>query len=113
MSGIDDKISRRAMLQRSSLGFGAVAIDALFGRRRPPRRARARNVIFCYMSGGVSHVDSFDPKPKLRELHGQSMPVAVERTQFNNNGKVMVITKDRGIALSVARKANERISKSR
>ena len=89
MSGLDDKISRRAMLQRSSLGFGAVAIDALFGRRRPPRRARARNVIFCYMSGGVSHVDSFDPKPKLRELHGQSMPVAVERTQFNNNGKVM------------------------
>ena len=42
------------------------------------------------MSGGVSHVDSFDPKPKLKELHGKPMPVTkVERTQFNNNGNVM------------------------
>lgn len=94
MSDLGDHISRRAMLQRSSLGFGAVALDALFGRTasaaaRPARRVRAKNVIFCYMSGGVSHVDSFDPKPKLRELHGQPMPVAIERTQFNNNGKVM------------------------
>ena len=89
MSGLGDKISRRALLQRSSLGFGAVALDALFGRAAPRPRPRARNVIFCYMSGGVSHVDSFDPKPKLRELHGQPMPVAIERTQFNNNGKVM------------------------
>ena len=94
MSDLGDHISRRAMLQRSSLGFGAVALDALFGRTasaaaRPARRARAKNVIFCYMSGGVSHVDSFDPKPKLRELHGQPMPVTIERTQFNNNGEVM------------------------
>jgi len=94
MSDLGDHISRRAMLQRSSLGFGAVALDALLGRTapaaaQPPRRVRAKNVIFCYMSGGVSHVDSFDPKPKLRELHGQPMPVAIERTQFNNNGEVM------------------------
>jgi hypothetical protein len=41
------------------------------------------------MSGGVSQVDSFDPKPKLRELHGKPMPVKIERTQFNNNGNVM------------------------
>jgi hypothetical protein len=40
------------------------------------------------MSGGISHLDSFDPKPKLRQLHGKSMPVSVERTQFNNNGQV-------------------------
>jgi len=94
MSDLGDHIARRAMLQRSSLGFGAVALDALLGRTapaaaQPPRRVRAKNVIFCYMSGGVSHVDSFDPKPKLRELHGQPMPVAIERTQFNNNGEVM------------------------
>ena len=89
MNGLDDMISRRALLQRSSLGFGAVALDALFGRNAAPQRPHARNVIFCYMSGGVSHVDSFDHKPKLRELHGQPMPVAIERTQFNNNGKVM------------------------
>jgi len=52
-------------------------------------KPRAKHVILCYMSGGVSQVDSFDPKPKLRELHGKPMPVKIERTQFNNNGNVM------------------------
>ncbi|MEM7698793.1 MAG: DUF1501 domain-containing protein [Verrucomicrobiota bacterium] len=84
--------SRRQFLQRSSLGFGSVALTALLHRDRtfakaaPP--ARARSVILCYMSGGVSHVDSFDPKPKLRAQHGEPMPVKVERTQFNNNGQI-------------------------
>ena len=72
MSYPGDDISRRALLRGSSLGFGALAFDALFGCARPAAapapRVRARNVIFCYMSGGVSHVDSFDPKPKLEEL---------------------------------------------
>ena len=40
------------------------------------------------MSGGVSHVDTFDPKPKLQEFAGKPMPVKIERTQFNNNGNV-------------------------
>ena len=40
------------------------------------------------MSGGVSHVDTFDPKPKLQEFAGKPIPVKVERTQFNNNGNV-------------------------
>jgi len=40
------------------------------------------------MSGGVSHVDTFDPKPKLQEMAGKPMPVKVERTQFNNNGNI-------------------------
>ena len=51
--------------------------------------ARAKHVIFCYMSGGVSHVDSFDPKPRLTQDHGKPMPVKIERTQFNQNGNVM------------------------
>lgn len=59
---------------------------ALKSHHHPPK---AKRVIFCFMSGGVSHVDSFDPKPKLRELHGKPMPTKVERTQFNNNGNVM------------------------
>ena len=88
MSGLGDKISRRALLQRSSLGFGAVALDALFGRAAARPRPRARNVIFCYMSGGVSHIDSFDPKPRLIREHGQPMPVKIERTMFNNNGQI-------------------------
>ncbi|MEC8777831.1 MAG: DUF1501 domain-containing protein, partial [Verrucomicrobiota bacterium] len=39
-------------------------------------------------SGGVSQVDSFDPKPTLQEYNGKPMPMKVERTQFNNNGNV-------------------------
>ena len=51
-------------------------------------RPRAKNVIFCYMSGGVSDLDSFDPKPMLDRYAGQPMPVKIERTQFNNNGNI-------------------------
>ena len=87
-------LSRRELLQRTSNGFGAMALSALStgsyaeSSDKPPT-AKAKHVVFCYMSGGVSHVDSFDPKPKLAELHGQPMPVEVERTQFNNNGNIM------------------------
>ncbi|GIT38083.1 MAG: hypothetical protein Ct9H300mP7_0040 [Verrucomicrobiota bacterium] len=54
-------------------------------------KPRAKHVILCYMSGGVSQVDSFDPKPKLRDLHGKPMPVKILRTQFNNNGNVRAL----------------------
>ena len=96
--------SRRQMLRRGSIGFGAAALTAIMDQNETraasqlPANAAlpkfhhppaAKHVIFCYMSGGVSHVDSFDPKPKLKELHGQPMPVKVQRTQFNNNGNVM------------------------
>lgn len=88
--------SRRDLLRNASTGFGLMALSALLGSpaagatpgARTNLRPRARHVIFCYMSGGVSHLDTFDPKPKLRELHGRPMPVKVERTQFNNNGNI-------------------------
>ena len=97
-------VSRRRMLEVGSIGFGAAALAAIMNQsdadaaselpqnaalpkfHHPPK---AKHVIFCYMSGGVSHVDSFDPKPKLKELHGKPMPVEVQRTQFNDNGNVM------------------------
>ena len=93
--------TRRQMLQRCSTGFGAMALAGLSSDPtyaalpttaalgKTHHRPKAKHVIFCFMSGGVSHVDSFDPKPKLAQLHGQPMPVKVERTQFNNNGNVM------------------------
>lgn len=97
-------ISRRSMLARMSNGFGAVALAGLMadpayaspaelpsGAALPATHhpAKAKHVIFCYMSGGVSHIDSFDPKPRLDRDHGKPMPVKVERTQFNNNGNIM------------------------
>ena len=99
-----EQISRRRMLQRVSNGFGAVALAGLMADRaygtpaglppgaalsNPHHEPKAKHVIFCYMSGGVSHVDSFDPKPRLQKDDGKPMPVKVERTQFNNNGNIM------------------------
>ena len=88
--------TRREMLARCSTGFGMLALQGLMSNRAfadavggSKLKPKAKHVILCYMSGGVSQVDSFDPKPKLRELHGKPMPVKVERTQFNRNGNVM------------------------
>ena len=89
-------LTRREMLAQCSTGFGMLALQGLMTNsafagtaRRSHFKPRAKHVILCYMSGGVSQVDSFDPKPKLRELHGKPMPVKILRTQFNNNGNVM------------------------
>ena len=91
--------SRRDFLKYTSNGFGMLALasmlaeDATAARKDHPagphHPPRARHVIFCFMSGGVSQVDSFDPKPELERLHGKPMPVTVLRTQFNQNGNVM------------------------
>lgn len=92
-------LSRRDMLLHCANGFGALAFAALFntqGRgdnpmaaRMPHHRARAKSVIFLYMDGGPSQVDTFDPKPRLERDHGQPMPVRVEPTQFNDIGRIL------------------------
>ena len=85
-------LSRRKMLTTCSSGFGMLALQGLLGQNqlaaKPHFTPKAKSVIFCYMSGGVSHLDTFDPKPTLKKFGGQPMPVKVERTQFNNNGNV-------------------------
>ena len=83
-------ITRRKMLQRTSIGFGAIAATGLArgAGTSPPAKPKVKHVIFCYMSGGVSHIDSFDPKPSLEKEAGQPMPMKVERTMFNNNGNI-------------------------
>ena len=88
-------IDRRMMLARCANGFGAVALAALLGDRAygaegggtsvgggadpmAPRAthfaAKAKNVIFLFMDGGPSQVDTFDPKPRLDREHGQAIP---------------------------------------
>ncbi len=74
-------VTRREMLWRAANGFGLTALSALMADEayaglvgepfRPHFQPRARNVILCFMAGGVSHMDTFDPKPKLAELDGQ------------------------------------------
>ncbi len=71
-------VTRRDFLQRSSLGFGSLALAGLVHAWTAPASGaaahfapRARRVIFLFMDGGVSHVDSFDPKPELTRLNGQ------------------------------------------
>src|SRR5262245_50712731 len=97
-------LTRRDMLLSCANGFGAVALAALLaeeGRAAPDSHggtlkalhhpARARNVIFLYMDGGPSQVDTFDYKPLLEKYDGRDPHTVfkVEPTQFNNVGKVM------------------------
>jgi hypothetical protein len=88
------------MLLRCGSGFGAVALAALWAEQldaaAAPRMGqhapmRARNVIFLYMDGGPSQVDTFDYKPMLAKYHGKDphKVFKVEPTQFDNVGKVM------------------------
>ncbi|HEY3902241.1 MAG TPA: DUF1501 domain-containing protein [Chthoniobacter sp.] len=102
-------LTRREMLARCANGFGALALIALlsdkaFGEvvvsanpkphdglapRLPQFPARARNVIFLYMDGGPSQVDTFDPKPQLTADDGKPFGMKMEATQFNNNGNTL------------------------
>jgi hypothetical protein len=94
--------TRRDMLQQCAAGFGGVVLSALWGKpaecgvRSDPFApqpahfpARARSVIFLYMDGGPSQVDTFDPKPLLTREHGQPFKIKIEPTQFNNNGTTL------------------------
>jgi len=91
-------ITRRAALCRIGNGFGMLAFASLVGEslaragvldqeggvdiRKLDHPARAKHVIFLFMNGGLSQVDSFDPKPLLDKYHGQPLPggaIATER----------------------------------
>ncbi len=88
--------SRRSWLRQSANGFGSVALAGLLTGRgellgaestsRPHFRPRAKNVIFLYMDGGPSQVDTFDPKPLLTKENGNPFKMKVQPTQFDNVG---------------------------
>ncbi len=86
--------SRRALLARGACGFGSLALAGLcgasgatgtVGRSRLHHLPRARRVIFLFMHGGPSHVDSFDWKPTLQRDDGKELPVTGYR--FDDLGK--------------------------
>jgi len=75
-------LSRRRLLQTTSAGFGWLALSGLASqharanapsRPAPHHPPRARHVIFCFMDGGPSHVDSFDYKPLLAKHQGEKI----------------------------------------
>lgn len=91
-------ISRRKLLAQTGCGFGLLALSDLllrqasgassgFTKQGLHHLARAKRMIFLYMPGGPSHVDLFDPKPRLSREHGNPLPFAkpkLERTKTGN-----------------------------
>ena len=80
--------SRRQMLKHFASGFGLLGLANLFSSDviassliAPHIPAKAKRVIFLFMSGGPSHVDTFDPKPALARYAGQPLPRANLRTE--------------------------------
>jgi hypothetical protein len=101
-------MSRRQALATAAGGFGQLALAALLADtarseapatkteapsplapREPHFPARAKRVIVLFMHGGVSHVDTFDPKPKLTELNGQPLPIAKPQFEFAPTGNLL------------------------
>ncbi|MFO0880424.1 MAG: DUF1501 domain-containing protein [Gemmataceae bacterium] len=90
-----DPASRRTFLRQTSLGLGAIALQSLLAHGAAPPRPlglpaleglphyppRIKRVIFLYMSGGPSHLETFDPKPKLAAMDGQPMPTSFTKGQ--------------------------------
>src|SRR5260370_17815756 len=80
--------NRRQVLRRAGAGFGSLALAALLANKTaaetsaaspltphlPHFPARAKRVIFLFMPGGPSPVDTFDPKPRLTQQHGSPAP---------------------------------------
>lgn len=81
--------SRRDFLRRAGGGFGAIALASLITEERaragviealrPHFFGAAKNVIFLFMDGGPSHLDTFDPKPMVNEFAGQPLPPTIKR----------------------------------
>ncbi len=105
---LETPMTRRDMLRQGAAGFGAFALAGLLGPGRgamadglpslgrarqplplPHHPPRAQSVIFLYMDGGPSQVDTFDPKPRLLADDGQPFAMKMERTQFENNGATL------------------------
>jgi hypothetical protein len=91
-------ISRRDALTNLCAGFGSIALAGLLAREAtagggvlpsPHFRPRAKRVIFLFMHGGPSQVDTFDYKPLLARDHGKPLPFAKPRVQFAETGNLL------------------------
>jgi hypothetical protein len=79
-------VSRRQWLCRAANGFGGLALMHSLQaatHKGLHHAAKAKSVIFLFMDGGPSQMDTFDPKPRLRQMHGQQLPFKPPTTVFN------------------------------
>ena len=99
------RASRRQWLQQSAAGFGSLALSALlqqeagattFQPKSDPQQvksshfpARAKRIVFLFMKGGPSHVDTFDPKPLLDRDDGKPPPFELPRVVFAAQGNLL------------------------
>ena len=94
--------SRRGLLKSTAVGFGQLAFAALLNPEakaesprgplapKPPHfPARAKRIVFLFMKGGPSHVDTFDPKPLLDRDHGKPPPFELPRVTFAKQGVLL------------------------
>lgn len=114
MNQFQRPLSRREMLGICKCGFGSLAMLGMFGSLLPSCSGvdagknqlldhlgagpippgfvpRAKNIIFLYMDGGISQVDSFDPKPRLAKENGEdpAKKFKMDATQFGDVGKIL------------------------
>ena len=86
-------ITRRTLLTRTGMGFGMLGLAGLLdsegllasvssGSQRPHFSPRAKRVIHIFLNGGLSQVDSFDPKPMLTRYDGKQLPYRNPLTPF-------------------------------
>lgn len=82
-------MTRRELLARTSNGFGLAALTGILqgaesvnplAPKAAPLPAKAKSVIFLFMHGGVSHVDTFDPKPQLTKYNGRNLSAELAKT---------------------------------
>ena len=101
MTILPSQIARRAFLHNGGIRLGAAALSAMLSRQAPAkdpqpaptsdhwsgvvhplhRAATAKRIIWLYMAGGMTHLDTFDHKPLLAEMHGQPMPESCTKGQ--------------------------------
>ena len=92
------QLGRRSFLKQSSNGFGWMAFAGILAQEARAERNRSgkrshfqpkvRNVIFCFMDGGPSHVDTFDPKPMLTKHQGKAVGEHVANTLYVDPNRV-------------------------
>src|SRR5438045_1156163 len=99
-------VTRRDLLRTSANGFGLLAlagllkaddtsrdrkgaVASLLAPKKPHFEPKAKRVIFVFMHGGPSQVDTFDPKPLLTKHDGQEFPGTKPRVQFAATGKLL------------------------